>query len=182
MTGYPVSLNGRTTKKESSLDIVQDRYGKPVLTPIWGTDVTESRCIDVVKPPMMTAAEGYTPRKETILKTSRPNEMDNNRFEQPMQHPVRGANMTLTDQVTIKERRERTTAAEVGWKQRDLTGPSRCQETEVEAEGAITGAILSIPYRCCDCGIRITTGQNSATDGDKCREPIPSQMCPVGAE
>ena len=66
MTGYPVSLNGRTTKKESNLEIVKDRYGKPVLTPIWGTDVTESRCIDVVKPPMMTAAEGYTPRRRSL--------------------------------------------------------------------------------------------------------------------
>ena len=110
MTGYPVSLNSKTTKKKSSLEIVKDRYGKPVLTPIWGADVTESRCIDVVKPPMMTAAEGHTPRKETILKTSRPNEMDNNRFEQPVQPPVRGANMTLPDQVTVKERREKTAA------------------------------------------------------------------------
>ena len=111
MTGYPVSLNGRTTqKKNSCLEIVKGRYGKPVLTPIWGADVTESRCIDVVKPPMMTAAQGYTPRKETIIKTSRPNEMDNNRFEQPVQPPVRGANVTLPDQVTIKERREKTAA------------------------------------------------------------------------
>ena len=76
--------------------------------------------------------------------------------------------------------REMTTAAEVGRKLGDLTEPSRCQETEVEAEGAVTGAILSIPYRCCDCGIRITTGRNSATDGDECREPIPNQMCPLG--
>ena len=29
-------------------------------------------------------------------------------------------------------------------------------------------------------GIRFTTGRNSATDGDECREPIPSQLCPVG--
>ena len=28
-------------------------------------------------------------------------------------------------------------------------------------------------------GIRITTGRNSATDGDEYREPIPSQTCPV---
>ena len=39
---------------------------------------------------------------------------------------------------------------------------------------------MSIPYRCCDCGIRITTGRNSATDGDECRELIPSKMCLVG--
>ena len=52
----------------------------------------------------------------------------------------------------------------------------------MEAEGAVTGAIMSIPYRCCDCGIRITTGRNSATDGDEYREPILIQMCPVGPE
>ena len=78
------------TTKKSSWEIVKDRYGKPVLTPIWGADVTESRCIDVVKPPKMTAAEGHTPRKETILKTSRPKEMDKDRFEQPVQPPVQG--------------------------------------------------------------------------------------------
>ena len=75
-----------------------------------------------------------------------------------------------------------TTAAEVGRKLGDLTEPSRCQETEVKAEAAVTGAMMSIPYRCCDCGIRITTGRNSATDGDECREPIPSQMCLAGPE
>ena len=64
--------------------------------------MTESRCIDGVKPSMMTAAEEQTPRKETILKTSWPKEMDNNRFEQPEQPPVRGANITLPDQVTCK--------------------------------------------------------------------------------
>ena len=52
----------------------------------------------------------------------------------------------------------------------------------MEAEGVVTGAIMSIPYRFCDCGIRITTGRNSATDGDEYREPIPSQMCPVEPE
>ena len=62
--------------------------------------------------------------------------------------------------------REMTTAAEVGRKLGDLTEPSRCQETEVEAEGAVTGAIMSIPYRCCDCGIRITTGRKTDTEPD----------------
>ena len=52
----------------------------------------------------------------------------------------------------------------------------------MEAEGAVTDAIMSIPYRCCDCGIRITTGRNSATDGDKYREPRPIQTCPVRPE
>ena len=63
-----------------------------------------------------------------------------------------------------------TTAAEVS----DLTEPSRCQGSAVEAEGAVTGARLSAPYRCCDCGVRITAGRNSVTNGDKCRELMPS--------
>ena len=104
MTGYPVPLDSRTTQKKSSWNIIKDRYGKPVLTPIWGADVTESRCIEVVQPSMMTAAEGQTPRKETILKTSWPKIMDNNRFEQPLQPPVRGANMTIPDHVTMKQK------------------------------------------------------------------------------
>ena len=79
------------------------------------------------------------------------------------------------------QQREMTTAAEVGRKLCDLT-EIRCRETEVEAERAVTGAIMSIPYRCCDGGIRITTGRNPATDGDEHREPIPSQVCPVGPE
>ena len=47
------------------------------------------------------------------------------------------------------------------------------------AEGAVTGAIPSAPYRCCDCGVRITAGQNSVTDGDECRELMPSITCQV---
>ena len=72
-----------------------------------------------------------------------------------------------------------TTAAEVGRNLCDLTEPSRCQETAVAAEGAVTGAIMNIPDRCCDCDTRITTGRNLATGGDEYREPIPSQTWPV---
>ena len=41
-----------------------------------------------------------------MLKTSWIKNMDNNRFEQPLQPPVRGANVTLPDQTTVKESRE----------------------------------------------------------------------------
>ena len=75
-----------------------------------------------------------------------------------------------------------TTAAEVGRKMCDMTEPSRGQENEVGAEGAATGAMMSAPNRCCDCGIRITTGLNSITDGDEYRKPMPIQVCPVGRE
>ena len=86
--------------------------------------------------------------------------------------------MAKPDSIRLAQR-EMTTAAEVGRKLCDLTEPSRGQETAVEAEGAVTCAMMNVPYRCCDCGIRITTGRNSAMDGDEYREPIPSQTCPV---
>ena len=81
-----------------------------VLTPIRGADVTESRCSDVDKPSMMTTAEGQTPRRETILKTSWPNEMDNNRFKQSVQPPVREASIPLSNQVSAEERWEMSAA------------------------------------------------------------------------
>ena len=110
MTGYPVSLNGMTTQKKLSWNIIKDRYGKPVLIPIRGADVAKSRCIDVVQRSMMTAAKGQTPRNETKLKTSWPKEMDNNRYEKPVQSPVRGANVTLPDHATVKEKSGKTAA------------------------------------------------------------------------
>ena len=99
--------------------------------------------------------------------------MDTNmdRYEKPVRSPVGVAEITKPDLKSLTQR-ELTTAAEVGRKLCDLTEPSRCQETEVEAEGAVTGAIMSIPYRCCDCGIRITTGRNSATGKVSCNFPF----------
>ena len=110
MAGYPVSVNGRTTERKSCWEIVKGRYGKPVLTPIWRTDVTESGSTDVVKPPILTAAEGHTSQKETILNASRPKDINQDRFDEPVQHPVQGAKRTFPDQATVKERREMTTA------------------------------------------------------------------------
>ena len=121
------------------------------------------------------------PTSQDDMTMNLPMDTNMDRYEKPVQTPVGGAEMAKPDFNSLTQR-EMTTAAEVGRKLCDLTEPSRCQETEVEAEGAVTGAIMSIPYRCCDCGIRITTGRNSATDGDEYREPIPIQMCPVGPE
>ena len=143
--------------------------------------MTESRCIEVVQPSMMTATKGKTPRKETILKTSWPKRMDNNRFEQPLQPPVRGANMTIPYHDTMKQK-SGMTVAEVGRDQNVLTEPSRCPATEVEVEGTITDTRASIPYRCYDCGIQMTTGHNSVVTKDKDREPRPIRTYPVKAE
>ena len=78
--------------------------------------------------------------------------------------------------------REVSTVAEVGRAQIFLTEPSRCPATEVEVEGTITDTRASIPYRCCDCGIRMTTGHNSVVTKDKDKEPRPIRMYPVKAE
>ena len=121
------------------------------------------------------------PTSQDDMTMNLPMDTNMDRYEKPVQTPVGGAEMAKPDFIRLAQR-EMTTAAEVGRKLCDLTEPSRCQESEVEAEGAVTGAIMSIPDRCCDCGVQITTGRNSATDGAEYREPIPSQTWPVGRE
>ena len=105
-----------------------------------------------------------------------------NRYNKPVQTPVGGGGgggETAKPAFNRQKQREMTTAAEVGRKLSDLTEPSRYQGSAVEAEGAVTGAIPSTPYRCCDCGERITDGRNSVTKGDECRELMPSITCQV---
>ena len=72
-----------------------------------------------------------------------PMDTDMNRYEKPVRTPVGIAGMTKPDLKSLLQR-ELTTAAEVGREQYDLTESSRCQETEVEAEGAVTDAIMNI--------------------------------------
>ena len=110
MTGYPATLNGKTIQNNSSWKLIKDRYGKPVLTPIRGADVTESGCSDVDVPSMTTTAEGHTPRRGTLLKTSWANEMDNNRFKQSVQPPVWEASIPLSNQVPAEKRWEKSAA------------------------------------------------------------------------
>ena len=76
-------------------------------------------------------------------------------------------------------RRELSTVAEVGRAQIVLTEPSRCQATDVKLEGTVTDTTASIQYRCCDCGIRMTTGRISAMTTDKDKEPRPIRTYPV---
>ena len=63
-----------------------------------------------------------------------------------------------------------------------LTEPRRCQVTGIEVEGTVTDTRANIPYRCCDCGIRMTTGHNSVTTEDKDKEPGPIRTYPVKTE
>ena len=89
--------------KRLCLDIIKDRYGKPVLTPIRGAEVAKTECFEVVQRSMMTAAKGPNPRNGTIHKTNGPKEVDNNRYEKPVQSPYWGANMTIPDHVTMEQ-------------------------------------------------------------------------------
>ena len=118
------------------------------------------------------------PTSQDDMTRNLPKDTNMNRYNKPAQTPVGGAEMAKPA-FNRQTQREMTTAAEVGRKLSDLTEPSLYQGSAVEAEGAVTGATLSTPHRCCDCGIRITAGRNSVTDGDECRELRPSITCQV---
>ena len=71
--GYPVPQNGMMKPGRLCLDIIKDRYGKPVLTPIRGAEVAKTECFEVVQRSMMTAAKGRIPRNGMIhIKTNGP--------------------------------------------------------------------------------------------------------------
>ena len=118
------------------------------------------------------------PTSQDNMTRNLPKDTNMNRYNKPAQTPVGGAEMAKPA-FNRQTQREMTTAAEVDRKLSDLTEPSRYQGSAVEADGAVTGAILSTPYRCCDCGVRITAGRNSVTDGDEGRELRPSITCQV---
>ena len=111
---------------------------------------------------------GSIPQEDQIMNL--PLDTDRTRCDNPVPGP-----MSLLQ-------REVSTVAEVGRAQIVLTEPSRCPATEVEVEGTITDTRASIPYRCCDCGIRMTTGHNSVMTEDKDKEPRPIRTYPVKTE
>ena len=101
-----------------------------------------------------------------------PMDMDRNRYDKPVRNPLELTGMTGPEPMSLL-RRDLSAVTEVGRAQIVLTEPSRCQATDVKLEGTVTDTTASIPYRCCDCGIRMTTGRNSAMTTDKNREPRP---------
>ena len=117
------------------------------------------------------------PRDDQIMNL--PMDTDRNRFDKPVRNPLDLTGMTGPMSLL---RREMSTVAEVGRAQIVLTEPSRCQATDVEVEGTVTDTRASIPYRCCDCGIRMTTGHNSVMTADKDKERRPIRTYPVRQE
>ena len=110
-----------------------------------------------------------------------PLDTDRPRYDNPVRNPLELTGMTGPGPMRLLQR-EVSTVAEVGRAKIVLTEPSRCQATDVEVEGTITDTRASIPYRCCDCGIRMTTGHNSVMTEDKDKEPRPIRMYPVKTE
>ena len=81
-------MTEKTTVRKSNWEIVKGRYGKPVLTPIWGMDVTDSEPTEAVYPQILTAVEEQTFQKGTILQASGPNNRNRDRSDELVQHQV----------------------------------------------------------------------------------------------
>ena len=103
-------MTEKTTVRKPNWEIVKGRYGKPVLTPIWGMDVTDSEPTDTVYPQILTAVEERTLQKGTILQASGPNNRNRDRSDELVQQQVQKDERTIPNQVIGKERRETTTA------------------------------------------------------------------------
>ena len=110
-----------------------------------------------------------------------PLDTDRTRGDNPVRNPLELTGLTGPGPMRLLQR-EVSTVAEVGRAKIVLTEPSRCQATDGEVEGTITDTRASIPYRCCDCGIRITTDHNSVMTEDKDKEPRPIRTYPVKTE
>ena len=122
---------------------------------------------------------GSIPQEDQIMNL--PLDTDRTRCDNPVRNPLELTGMTGPGPMSLLQR-EVSTVAEVGRAQIVLTEPSRCQATDVEVEGTISDTRASIPYRCCDCGIRMTTGHNSVMTEDKDKEPRPIRTYPVKTE
>ena len=92
------------------MNMKKNRYGKPVQTPSRGAKVTNPECVEMVQRLKMTADRGQIPRNGMIHRTSWPKEVNNNRYEKPVQSPYWGAKMTNPDGITMKQK-SKTTAA-----------------------------------------------------------------------
>ena len=118
----------------------------------------------------------HIPQDDQIMNL--PMDTDRNRDVKPVRNPLELTGMTGPEPMSLL-RRELSTVAEVGQAQIVLTEPGRCQATVMEVEGTVTDTTASIPYRCCDCGIQMTTGLNSAMTADKDKKPRPIRTYPA---
>ena len=98
------------TRRKLHLDMINNRYGKPVQTPSRGAEVAKPECVEVVQRSVMTADSGPINPNGTTHTTIWPKEVDISRYEEPVQSPYWGSNMTITDRVTMEEKKKTTAA------------------------------------------------------------------------
>ena len=134
----------------------------------------------------MDLFKGSIPQDDQIMNL--PLDTDRTRGDNPVRNPLELTGMTGPGPMSLLQR-EVSTVAKGSRAQIVLTEPRRCQTTGVEVEGTVTDTRANIPYRCCDCGIRMTTGHNSVTTEDKDKEqgpirtyPVKTECAPIGGE
>ena len=127
----------------------------------------------------MDLFKGSIPQDDQIMNL--PLDTDRTRGDNPVWNPLELTGMTGPGPMSLLQR-EVSTVAKGSRAQIVLTEPRRCQVTGIEVEGTVTDTRANIPYRCCDCGIRMTTGHNSVTTEDKDKEPGPIRTYPVKTE
>ena len=177
----PAPQNGMMNNRNLPMDTNKNRYEKPVQTPSWGAEVANPDCITFEQKMKTTVARCPIPQNGMMNNRSWPKDMNENRYEKPVQTTSRGTEMAKHDCVTI-EQRMKTTAAEVCWNLADKAEPSRCQETAVAAEGAGTGGTTNERDRSIDCNKRSTTVRTLPTKCDEFMEPISDRVSPVVTE
>ena len=127
----------------------------------------------------MDLFKGSIPQDDQIMNL--PLDTDRTRGDKPVRNPLELTGMTGPGPRRLLQR-EVSTVAKESRAQIVLTEPRRCQVTGIEVEGTVTDTRANIPFRCCDCGIRMATGHNSVTTEDKDKDPGPIRTYPVKTE
>ena len=127
----------------------------------------------------MDLVKGSIPQDDQIMKL--PLDTDRTRSDKPVRNPLELTGMTGPGRRSLLQR-EVSTVVKGSRAQIVLTEPRRCQVTGIEVEGTVTDTRANIPFRCCDCGIRMATGHNSVTTEDKDKDPGPIRTYPVKTE
>ena len=107
-----------------------------------------------------------------------PLDTDRTRDDKPVRNPLELTEMTGPGCRSLLQR-EVSAVVKGSRAQIVLTEPRGCQVPGIEVEGTVTDTRANIPFRCCDCGIRMKTGHNSVTTEDKDKDPGPIWTYPV---
>ena len=127
----------------------------------------------------MDLFQGSIPQDDQIMNL--PLDTDRTRGDKPVRNPLELTGMTGPGRRSLLQR-EVSTVVKGSRAQIVLTEPRRCQVTGIEVEGTVTDTRANIPFRCCDCGIRMATGHNSVMTEDKDKDPGPIRTYPVKTE